>query len=72
MSIEELEIKQSTQGFGFVKSVRKSMEGVKFSNGKIAYLNEEDVYVERDEKALVRSLKQENGCISVDITHKHK
>lgn len=72
MSIEELEIKQSTQGFGFVKSVHKSMEGVKFSNGKIAYLNEEDVYVERDEKALVKSLKQETGCISVDITHKHK
>lgn len=72
MSTEELEIKQSTQGFGFVKPVQKSMEAVKFSNGKIAYLNDEEVYVEQDEKSLVKSLKQEHGCIGVDIVHKHK
>jgi hypothetical protein len=72
MSIEEIEIRQTKQGFGFVKPVQKSMEGVKFSNGKIAYLAGEDVQVASDEKSLVSGLKQETGCIGVDVVHKYK
>lgn len=70
MSIEEMEVKQIKQGCGFTRPVQKSMEAVKFTNGKIAYLSGEDVYVAYDEKSMVNALKQESGCIEVQVIHK--
>lgn len=70
--MEEIEIKQTMLDFGFKKPVQKTMEGVLFGNGKIAYLANEDICVAYDEKSAVNALKQERGCIEVQVIHKHK
>ncbi len=70
MTIQEIEIKQTKQPFGFSKPSETTLAGALFPNGKIAYLDNEDIYVASDEKALVKSLKQ-GSCVGVDIVHKH-
>jgi hypothetical protein len=73
MSIEKITITQKKVGFGFGVSTHHSLQGVMFENGKIAYLNmDEDVCAAPDEKALVKTLKQDAGCIEVHVTHEYK
>ena len=71
--MQEIEIKVKTQPFGFARPVENIIEGGLFSDGQIAFLNEEDeVEVLSSEQALVRQLKQTTGCIEVQVVHKYK
>lgn len=71
MTIKEITIQQTRQGPGFAKPTKTELPGAVFDNGKIAYVDaDEEICVACDEKALVKGLKQDKGCIEVAIVHK--
>lgn len=70
--MQQIEIQHTKQPCGFTaKPTTTTLAGVKFENGKIAYLNTDGaVCAGDDEQAVVKSLKSEAGTIEVQVVQK--